>query len=59
MTRYFVPVLTPAEQIEWCYGEHTPGQQQWLRWAKRMRAQGRQGEVPGPIPTRPYRRAAA
>lgn len=40
------PNLTPAEQIEWCYQEHRPGQQAWLAWAKRMRATGRGYEVP-------------
>jgi hypothetical protein len=34
------------EQIEWCYREHTVGQQAWLGWAKRLRRMGRGREVP-------------
>jgi hypothetical protein len=40
------PMLTIAEQIAWSYQEHRPGQQTWLAWAKRLRAQGRGHEVP-------------
>jgi hypothetical protein len=40
------PVLSVPEQIEWCYREHTVGQQAWLGWAKRLRRMGRGREVP-------------
>jgi hypothetical protein len=37
--------LTVEEQIAQCYVEYTPGQIEWLRWAKWMRRRGLGHEV--------------
>ena len=44
--------VTVEGQVAQCYREHTPAQEQWLRWARWMKARGRASEVAGGLPPR-------